>query len=70
MNKSVRVSLSELQVNWLMRLTSMELLRQITHNSIDPVLGEAAMRIVKAKERFMPERKETVSEEAVQERRN
>ena len=48
----------------------MELLRQITHNSIDPVLGEAAMRIVKAKERFMPERKETVSEEAVQERRN
>jgi len=62
MNKSVRVSLSELQVNWLMRLTSMELLRQITHNSVDPVLGEAAMRIVKAKEKFMPGGKETMNE--------
>lgn len=57
--KVVRVSLSEAKVNCLLRLTSTELLRQISHKSIDPVMGEATMRIVRAKEKFMPERKET-----------
>lgn len=56
--KTVRVSLSEAQINRLLDLTSKELLRQITHHCIDEVMGEAAMRIVRAKEKFMPERKE------------
>lgn len=56
--KVVRVSLSEAHVNVLLRLASTELLREITHKSIDPVMGETAMRIVRAKEKFMPERKE------------
>jgi hypothetical protein len=58
MIKSVRVSLSEAHINILVRLTSMELLRQITHKSIDPLMGETAMKVVRAKERFMPGRKE------------
>ena len=58
MAKQVRPSFSELQINVLLRLTSMELLRQITHNAIDPVMAEVAMKVVKAKEKFMPERKE------------
>jgi len=55
--KSVRVSLSEAQINILLRLSSAELLRQITHKAIDPMIAETAMKIVKAKEKFMPERK-------------
>lgn len=58
MGKQVRPSFSELQINVLLRLTSMELLRQITHNTTDPVMAEVAMKVVKAKEKFMPERKE------------
>lgn len=58
MNKRVRISLSEVQVNALMHLTSMELVRQINHQAIDPISTEVAMKMVKAKERFMPEGKE------------
>ena len=56
--KTVRVSFSEAHINILLKVTSTELLRQITHHYIDEVMGETAMRIVRAKEKFMPERKE------------
>jgi len=58
MNKRVRVSLSEAQVNALMHLTSMELVRQINHHATDTITAEVAMKMVKAKEKFMPEGKE------------
>ena len=54
---TVRVSLTEAHINILLNLTSKELLRQITHKAIDPLTAETSMRIVKAKEKFMPERK-------------
>jgi hypothetical protein len=56
--KTTRVSLSEIQVNTLMKLSGDELVRQITHKAIDPLMAEVAMKMVKAKEKFMPERKE------------
>jgi hypothetical protein len=56
--KTTRVSLSETQVNTLMKLSGDELVRQITHKAIDPLMAEVAMKMVKAKEKFMPERKE------------
>ena len=62
MIKSTRVSFSEAQINVLLRLTSTELLRQITHKAIDPLTAETAMRMVRAKEKFMPERKEDESD--------
>jgi hypothetical protein len=55
--KTVRVTLSEAHTNILMNLCSVELQRQISHRAIDPLTAETTMRIVKAKERFMPERK-------------
>ena len=57
--KTVRVSLTEAHINILLNLTSKELLRQITHKAIDPLTAETSMRIVKAKEKFMPQNKET-----------
>jgi len=36
----------------------MELVRQINHHAIDPISTEVAMKMVKAKEKFMPEGKE------------
>jgi hypothetical protein len=59
MNKQVRVGLSEAQINVLMNLCSVELQRQISHKAIDPLTAETTMRIVRAKEKFMPERKGT-----------
>lgn len=58
MVKRVRVGFSEAQINVLLKLSSGELLRQITHNTADPVLTEVTMKIVRAKEKFMPGRKE------------
>jgi len=58
MNKRVRVGLSEAHINVLLRLSSAELLRQINHNATDTLMAEVAMKMVKAKEKFMPGRKE------------
>jgi len=58
MNKNTRVSLSEAHINVLLRLSSAELLRQINHNDTDTLMAEVTMKMVKAKEKFMPERKE------------
>jgi hypothetical protein len=54
MVKRVRVGLSEAHINTLLKISSGELIRQITHNSVDPLLTEVTMKIVKAKEKFMP----------------
>jgi len=58
MNKRVRVSLSEAHINVLLRLSAAELFRQINHNGTDTLTAEVTMKMVKAKEKFMPERKE------------
>jgi len=57
--KAVRVSLSEAQINVLVKLCGTELQRQINHRAIDPLTTETTVRMVRAKEKFMPGKEET-----------
>jgi len=52
MSKTVRVSLSEAEIDVLLKVGSEELLRQVHHHFSDPLLVGIQMKAVKAKEKF------------------
>jgi len=51
-NKAVRVSLSEAEIDVLLKVGAAELLRQVHKNYTDPLLVRIQMKAVKAKEKF------------------
>jgi len=52
MNKQIRISVSEAEVDILLKLTTAEVVRQIHHQASDTTLVGVMVKATKAKEKF------------------